>query len=144
MASEESKSWVEVALSRAAYPEKYNHYLEEGIKSLKEMGSEDIADIEAIKVLIPLDPLQTRVLDDIEFLCRLDIFGGQSHQMWAEQDKWLKEHPNNVSCNERVDALLPIHAVRLNLTEKHKPRSRLSDSQTHGERSLRSTPDTIL
>lgn len=108
MASEESKSWVEEALSRAAYPEKYNYYLEKGIKSLKEMESEDIADIEAIKVLIPLDPLQTRVLDDIEFLCRLDIFGGQSHQMWTEQDKWLEEHPNNISCNKRVDALLPI------------------------------------
>ena len=108
MASEESKSWVEEALSRAAYPEKYNHYLEKGIKSLKEMESEDIADIEEIKALIPLDPLQTRVLDDIEFLCRLDVLGGGSHQVWAEQDKWLEEHPNNLSCDERVATLLPI------------------------------------
>lgn len=109
MGFEESEDWIKEAFSRASYPERYNHYLKTGIDSHKEMEPKDAQDIETLRNLISLTPLQSRILDDIEFLCRLDIFGGwESPDLEKLQDEWLEDHPNNVSCNERVNALLPI------------------------------------
>ena len=100
--------WFEEAYSKAKYPDEYKNILWDNCKKHREMNKEDVGDIESIKSLIDLSSLQLRVLDDIEFLCRLDVMGGLDYNKLQLQDKWLEQHPNNLTSDERIQALLPL------------------------------------
>lgn len=100
--------WFEEAYSKAKYPDEYKNILWDNCNKHREMNKDDVGDIESIKSLIELSSLQLRVLDDIEFLCRLDVMGGLDFKKLQLQDKWLEQHPNNLTSDERIQALLPL------------------------------------